>query len=609
MPIGNLPGLTARLRIPRLGASSSVTHDATGALVGAGARLSLLHATSGSLAAPGARLSSSAVHSAPIAVAPTYGATSGGSGTAGVWTALVSIDGASVSGKIVGEIRIECDEGGARIADLTYKPDPGATFTPAAWVGKSISIDVANYSSGSATSINRLFTGLIDTPTLNFEARTIGLRCTDNLQNIVEGMSAAAIDVAIPSGYTSPVIFDPAARGWSRAQDRLSTVPSVLDLTPYGALRLTAWAPKVTPDLTFTDSHVLDGSIAVSLASRNQLTNQVDIDFGYRFPRVKAEAYPVSFAYVSEGSIADYASALNWFLQRAAVEAAIKAAGGSIVTIVYTPLPGNPIGSWIPGPYDGELCMGFEATVSFDYAQQIEEAHQITVSTPASISSVGTLRDRLSGALVGQYPPIVAVETAMTLFKNDIIGIPPQDTATPLLGYTTAANVTLTADTDRSAANAAMQALIATAKVRIWSAHRQNSVSAAVALNPGIDLDKTIELNVTGVQARGKCRSLTHRLSTDSGEAVTEFSLAICSIAGTGVTHTDTANTAPAGSAPIATPLLGTPTVVFNGGTTQDHVITITFPGVEEVERNKALVPLPSSYDAPITEDLFTLSL
>ena len=59
----------------------------------------------------------------------------------------------------------------------------------------------------------------------------------------------------------------------------------------------------------------------------------------------------------------------------------------------------------------------------------------------------------------------------------------------------------------------------------------------------------------------------------------------------------------------FATPLLGTPTVVFNGGTTQDHVITITFPGVEEVERNKALVPLPSSYDAPITEDLFTLSL
>jgi hypothetical protein len=609
MPRGALPGLTERLRIPRLGASSSVTHDASGALVGAGARLSLLHAASGTLAAPGAQLSATAVHSAPIAVSPTYSATSGGLGLAGVWTALVSINGASVTDKIIGEIRIDCDEGGARIADLTYKPTAGATFALADWVGKPLSIDVANFSSGSATGINRLFTGLIDTPTFNLEARTIGLRCTDNLQNIVEGMSAAAIDVAIPSGYYSPVIFDPAARGWSRAQDRLSTVPSVLDLTPYGAIRLTDWAPKVTPDLTFTDSHVLDGSVAVSLASRNQLTNQVDIDFGYRFPRVKAEAYPLTFSYVSEYNLASYVSDLGWFLQRAAVEAAIKAAGGTIASIVYTPLPNAPVGSWIPGPFDAELCMGFDASVTFDYAQQIEETHQITVSTPASISAVGTLRDRLSGALVGQYPPIVAVETAMTLYKNDITGIPPQDTATPLLGFTTAADVTLTADTDRSAANAAMQALIATAKVRIWGAHRQNSVSAAVPLNPGIDLDKTIELNVTGVSARGKCRSLTHRLDTDTGAAVTEFALAICSVAGTGVTHTDTANTAPAGSSPIATPLLGTPTVVFNGGNTQDHVITITFPGVEAVERDRALVPLASSYAAAITEDLFTLSL
>jgi len=603
--------MALRIRIPRITqVTAPVTHATSGALAGAGGRLSVLHATSGALVGPGAQATGSAVRASPILVAPTYAGTSGGAGTAGIWTALVTIDGASVTGKIIGDIRIEAEEGSARIADLTYKPDPGATFAIAAWVGKTISIDVANYSTGSATSIQRLFTGLIDTPTFNLESRTIGLRCTDNFQNIVEGMSAAAIDVAIPSGYASPVIFDPAARGWSRAQDRLSTVPSALDLTPAGALRLTAWTPKITPDLTFTDAHVLDGSVSVSLSSRNQLTNRVDIDFGYRFPRVKAECYPISFSYVSEGSIANYAATLGgWFLQRRAVEAAIKAAGGTLVTMTYTALPGSVIGQWIPGPYDGELCMGFTGTVSFDYAQQIEEQHAITVQAPNSIAAVGTLRDRLSGALVGEYPPVATIEQSMTLYKNDVIGIPPLDTATPIVGLTTSANVTLTAETDRAAANAAMQALIATAKVRIWGAHRQNAVSASVPLNPGVDLDKTIEVNVPGVQAKGKCRSVSHRLSPESGQATTDFALAICSVAGTGVTHPDTANSAPAGSTPASTPLLGTPSVVFNGGSTEDHIITITFPGVEAVERDRAQVPLASSYNAELTEDLFTLSL
>ena len=104
-----------------------------------------------------------------------------------------------------------------------------------------------------------------------------------------------------------------------------------------------------------------------------------------------------------------------------------------------------------------DRCMCFEAVVSFDYGQEIEEQFAITVSAPNSIAAVGTLKDRLSGALVGEYPPIIAVESALTLYKNEIIGIPPTDLATPSAGFTTAANVTLTPETDRSAANAAMQ--------------------------------------------------------------------------------------------------------------------------------------------------------
>lgn len=540
----------------------------------------------------------------------TYAATSGSGTAAGIWTAIVVIDSVDVSAKVVGPIRVSADEGAARIAELALRPAGGTVFTIPAWVGKSVTIDIADFSTGSPTSVSRLFAGLIDTPSLDLELATISLLCTDNLQNVIEGMSDAAIDAATPGGYSSPVVFDPAARGWSRLQDRLSTLPAALEMTTAGALRLTSWAPKVTPDLSFTSAHILDGSLAVALSSRNQLVNRVDVDFGYRIPRVKAEGWPVTYSYVDEGTIADHAAALNWWLVRSTVADAIKAAGGTIESITYTPLPNYAIGGWTPNPdADYLLCMGFDAVVSFDYGQMIDEAHAITVLAPNSIAVVGTLRDRLSGALEGVYPPVPTAEQSMLLYANAISGIPPMDTATPSSGFTTAADVTLTADTDRAAANAAMQALIQIAKVRIWGSHRRNAVSARVPLNPAIDLDQTIEITLTGLHAAGKCRSVTHTMDTATGEAISEFAVAICSVDGVGTVHAETPTTAPAGSSPATTALSGSASVDFNFLAAEDHKLTITFPGVEAVERNKATIALPSSYDATLTEDILTITL
>lgn len=539
----------------------------------------------------------------------TYSGTSGAGGRAGCWSAIVVIDGVDLSARVVGEIRIDAEEESARIAELALLPAAATTFTVSAWVGKSITIDIADLDSGSPTHIQRLFTGKIDTPLLNLQQQRIGLRCTDDLQNLLEGMSAAAIDAAIPGGYASPVVFDPAARGWSRAQDRQSTVPASLDLSPAGALRLTNWAPAGSPDFAFTAAHVLDGSLALSLAGRSQLVNQVVIDFGYRFPRVKAEAYSLSYSYVSAGTISSFAAALSWFLQRAAVDAAIHGAGATIESITYTDLPTSTIGSWTPGPYDKDLCMGFDAVVSFDYGQTIEEQHTLTVSAPNSIGVVGTLSDRLSGALEGQYPPMAAAEHAMVLYKNDISGIPPLDTATPSAGHTTSADVTLTTDTDRAAANAAMQALVAVAKRRIWGAHRQNSVSAAVPLNPALDLTATVELTTPRVHCRGKCRSVSHRLNPDTGQASSEFSIAICSVAGTGVSHPDSAITSPTASTPTTTALGASASVAFHYLAAEDHALLISFPGVDTAERNRSVLPIATAYSATLTEDLLEVTI
>lgn len=98
-------------------------------------------------------------------------------------------------------------------------------------------------------------------------------------------------------------------------------------------------------------------------------------------------------------------------------------------------------------------------------------------------------------------------------------------------------------------------------------------------------------------------------LSPDTGEATTEFSVAICSVAGTGVSHAETLTTAPTGSSPASTTLAGSATADYNYGPSEDKILTVTFPGVEAVERNKANIAIASSYSAPLTEDIFTITL
>ena len=532
-------------------------------------------------------------------------------GLAAVWTAVVTLAGVDVSEQVVSEIRIDADEGAARVAEFSLKPPSGAVISLAGWTGQHVTIDVADRRTGSPRYPMRLFSGVIDTPSINLAARTIDLRCTDDLQGRCQAMSRSAL-AALIGGYESPAVFDAAAIGWAFAQDRLSTVPASLDISPEGQLRLTPWAPKASADLVLDASLIGDGSITPQIADRAGLVNEVLVEFGYRFPRVKAECHAVGFDAVTMLNFAQYILDEHWFLQRAQCVSAIESAGGTVEAITYTPLPTSiiPVGTgyFTPSAADLELCMGFTATVSFDYAQTTEEQHQIRVRNQRSIDAVGLRSETMSGALEGEYPDLTAVESGIKLYKMDVAPTPPIDVAPVVMGETTSVDATLTPETDRAAANAAMEALIAVAKTRIWASHRGSSVSCTVPLMPAIDLDKTIEINADGVHARGKCSRVTHRMDAETGEATTDFTIALCSLAGWGITHDQDPTTAPAGTTATSTPLAESVTVVFNSGPTEDHVLTVTFPEVAAEERDDAAIVLPSTVAAPIVEDLFTLT-
>jgi len=309
----------------------------------------------------------------------------------------------------------------------------------------------------------------------------------------------------------------------------------------------------------------------------------------------------------------------NAFLSREAVRSAIQAAGGSIVSEDWIELPttgqvipglgGAPAGFWIPNPAtDPLLCLGFSIVTSFDYGQDIEETFNITVNNPASITAISaTIRESMSGSLQGEYTDPVAAETNVLLYKNKISAIPPEDLAAVVVGLTNSSDVTLTTDSDRAAAEKAIEVLVDVAKVKIFSAARRSSVSASVALNSLLDVDKTVAIDADGVLAKGKVRRVVHRMNPDSGRAVSDFELAICTVAGVGIPHPSDPSVAPAGSEAGTTSTLDAPTVEWNGLYLEDQVITITFPGVEDAERDKSDVTIARTYRAEIVEDEFSI--
>ncbi len=142
----------------------------------------------------------------------------------GIWDVVVSVDGADVSDRLTGRLRIEAEEGAARIAEFTLLPT-GGQLALTDWVGAPAVIDVIQ--DGSA---HRLFTGLVDHPRYDPATRQVTLICTDARQEKLDALDAASIEALTPGALWSPDVFDGDADGLRRAEDRLSTLPAVLDL-------------------------------------------------------------------------------------------------------------------------------------------------------------------------------------------------------------------------------------------------------------------------------------------------------------------------------------------------------------------------------------------
>lgn len=533
-----------------------------------------------------------------------------------VWRLVVYVRGIDVSNRVLGKVTVEAEENAARVADLTLHVASGTTVTITEWIGAPVTIWLAGVSGGLPINAIPVFYGLVDTPTLNPGSGSIGLRCTDNRQGMISALPRDSV-MDLIGGYYSSAVFDSGAPSLVLSEDLLSTVPLALDVAPGGGLRISSLESGST-SLSFDDDDILDQSVNFDPADRSGMVNRVLINFGYRFPRQRCEGYEIGYDRLAldHTNFGYWVKAGGHFLQRAAVERAIEAAGAAIVDITWIELPTHAVklpgtdGYWLPNPAIHNLyCLGFGAVVSFDFNQEQQENFVLVVENAASIATLGVISEQMSGALEGVWDDPTAAEHAVLLWKKKISAIPPRSTALLSVGTISANDAELTEGSDRAAANNAMETLVAIAKTRIIAAHRRHSVSASVPANPLIDIDKTIAIDAQGITATGKVRRVVHRFDHDEGSAITDFTLAISAIAGVGYTHPDDEPAAPDGSdSGAGTPLAGVE-ISWNGLEGQDDLFTITFPGVDEIERNNKETAITQTYAAAVAEDVLEITL
>lgn len=438
-----------------------------------------------------------------------------------VWALALRVGGADVSSRLTGTVTIDREEGAAGLATFVMQPPAGAV-NPLDWIGKSVEIDYVGTADGVSRTARR-FTGKITGPRFDPVTRLLSCECSDQLQNRIEAMTIAQVD-ALVVGRWSADLFEPAEgrSRWDYAQERLGTLTASLDASPRGELRVTSWYAQA-PAFTFGAGTSVFGTVSVSLAELDSLTNVVELAASVRWPRLWQQSILYAWTHPETGGTTGLGGFCLWRKDSTElpttemVAQAVEGAGLKLTAQGYYKAPlsmPDPCADGIPwiNQYDN-LVLEAHVTGTRRWVQQVTETLTLRVEAPGSVSQAGELIARNSLS--------VSIEDDRSDTWEDGVAEGGQTGFNDLV------------DTSRRQQGIACG--LAQAVAEIVSSHRETSISwqtpAAHALD--VDLVHSLELADQGVRARGKCRRIQDEYDFSSGSALTTLTMAVMRGGGT----------------------------------------------------------------------------
>lgn len=449
------------------------------------------------------------------------------------WRLQVTIDGVDVSDRLASNWSIDSERGLSRIAEFKLVPLPGPVETME-YYRKPVSMDFL-YFTQTGKITHHLFTGRILEPSYDVDARLLSMRCSDLLQERLDGMTQAQLDAEI-GGYFSEAVYDASMTGWDRARIMTLSQAGSYDVDRFGQGRFYTWQGGNETHAYARDQYVA-GSIRFTQANAGNIHNTTVIKFDYRFTRKRWRDY--TYRWEMEPTVGcQFLNNPFQLPQRSMIQSACESAGWTLKALVFTDLPKPQSFScmihgqlyqmpWgyellgdlrVPDPDLELLCQGFVAKFEKKWAQTVTEQYEITVQARQSIDRLGALKREVTSGLETEFDGEAWESQEDTTDRH-------RGGARLSVTQDRIKDVDDETEVDRTEMEKALATLQAVAVGELLQSHRQNYLSWEVMLDPRVERHHRASLVADGLDAEGHVYQVVHRGDMESGEAITTLTI------------------------------------------------------------------------------------
>ncbi|WP_425915916.1 hypothetical protein [Pseudomonas sp. GWSMS-1] len=429
-----------------------------------------------------------------------------------VWRVRLLVGGVDLTHLLTGLIDIDREEGAAGVAGFSLLLPPGPVVPPE-WTGKPVELDYISRNRDGVVTTARLYTGALEMPAWDSTTRILSCECSDQRQDRVEALTIEQINALIPGNWSADA-FEPleGRSRWEYAEELLSTVTASLDCSATGELRTTSWY-ATTPAFVFGPGTTLYKSVQIDLQPLGAISNTVEIEASYRYPRLYQHNVQFGWSHPQtggSGGIGAFCAWRTWTTDLPSADMVASEISGAGLTMIGRPggttLPPsmpNPCGDEVPWINTfGDLFLSVTASGAQRWAQSITERYSITM-TAGNLTTPVITRQAVS-------------------FEVEDSRADDWQAATPV------GNSSLEDLNDESRRVSFLNCMLSQGKATLVSAHRGTTVSwkTKTDMALGVDLTHTLRLDDTA-KATGKCRRIQHNIDLAAGRANTTLSIAV----------------------------------------------------------------------------------
>ncbi len=454
------------------------------------------------------------------------------------WDLLVSLDGFNIPRDTIQAVEVTHSINDDSRAEIKLNPG-AAVYNLYSYQGSQLEIYAR-----TSTNYVRIFTGIVDIPRVEVVNEKIVLEGVAVRETLIRTyMTPYVANI----GYYAETVFGPRNNVFQEMTDRMSTIPFDLDFDPNGNWTVTSWAPKVSADITLSNSDLYrEQQPEVRIESAREVVNRVGITLNYAYQRLHQSG--ISYTWSAGIQPCEFLTKGNTLPTREMVRTAAGSAGWKLGTIGFTNLfasgfyhcNGISIG-WVNTIQDviirnnsatasgnntstsqatGQtdinalLCLGASWTCKKRYTQNVQENYTMYVESPQSQSLYGVREQNQNLSLQAEFDASQWEDESLydTEFTGSRIG--------------TTNDYYINKDTQNSEWYYGIVTALNKAKTDILASHRDTEISFVTFVNPAYQLRHTIALSTTRITGKGKVRGITHKFTAD-GEATSRVRLAL----------------------------------------------------------------------------------